>query len=316
MPSRPSGRVKSAEFITNSDEDEMSNTSSSKEQKAASPKVHVQTTSVSNKNPSRDNVHSLKVSRKGMETVKNAPKVSNPTHEIKSVVRSAAANGTMPREKSSSNGVGLKPLPSDTGSVAREKSHKRNTSSPIKPSPLGSSPPTNASDLESSTPIKLPKRARPEITETKHSRAGTPASSRPVKRKAADISHPSTTLASSSSDDLPRPIKRVHQQSSTNSSDSTDTPPSRLRLRADALPLKVPYTTLDLAHSAMVEQVAYDRLLAELQTMDDPPESEMRRLFAMNERLVELSAKIYRSVGLNVPGDDTGSGKDRSTTSG
>lgn len=253
----------------------------------------------------------------GKGSLENAPKISTPAApaiKAKSAVvapkvvstpvsipTTAADKKSTPSSSSSSGGS---QKVSSGGQIAppmrRTISHQRNTSSPIKPSPLGSSPPTNASDFEDSRSLHASSRSSPLISPPKDSdtsmqkgpiskptRPAENTSDRSLKRKAAsldmDIRHPTLSLTNGDSSHAAKRRQASPPSSDTSSSGGSISPP---------LAIKV----LDQARRFKLYWSRYEKTYHEVSAMADPPQEKVEQVLKMHKKLEDMKKEIAKQM--------------------
>ena len=212
----------------------------------------------------------------------------------------AAGKATVP-PTSSSSGSGQRVMGGPAAvPMKKTSSHQRNTSSPIKPSPLGSSPPTNASDLDQDdqsqqgissvssanvSPDKdLLKGVAPKVDQPMQN-----SSESTLKRKADDIDsdlHAHGGASLTHKDD--RPAKR--QQTVANSPTLSDSSSS-----SDDSPA-VSRQTIELARKFKEYWIRYEKVHRELSTCINPAQDRVDQLLKMHARLETMKAEINKGI--------------------
>ncbi|MCJ1391867.1 hypothetical protein MMC18_004734 [Xylographa bjoerkii] len=305
-------KIKSAEFVRDSDEDvEMEDA------------INVETTKVNSghvakvSKPSSGNLNAKKdaaLQKVASKTEQVDPKrpVAHKTLPQKTSIPASKADPEKKPALSSSSSSGSIHRLSDTSQTStgmrRTISHKRNTSSPIKPSPLGSSPPANASDFDnekanshgsssSASPLVKVRReaqivktngvARPisKVSDVSLERGD---SDRGLKRKANDLnsdihSHGDAKLSNGFEPGAKR--QQTYPDSPPTSDSSSAASPG---ISSSIIPLaqefKRCYQTYQTAHR-------------EIADMAEPPQDKVEKLMRMHKRLVEMKAEITKAVG-------------------
>ncbi|KAI9872065.1 MAG: hypothetical protein M1830_002103 [Pleopsidium flavum] len=184
----------------------------------------------------------------------------------------------------------------------------RNTSSPHKPSPLGSSPPTNASEFEndgqsynasssSSSPLILqtrkgtvtptPNPTSPRPTSTITQRAETNLK-HTLKRKADSIETDLPTSYNNSANAQQGPNKR--HQSSAISPPTSDS--------SSASPI-TNYQTLMIAKRFKGYHAKYEKLYRELSNSPEPAQEQVKKVIDMHKRLTTMKMEIARAASVS-----------------
>ncbi|MCJ1380633.1 hypothetical protein MMC17_003741 [Xylographa soralifera] len=303
-------RVKSAEFVRDSDEDvDMEDT------------INVESIKVDSRHVTNDSkpgnlntkkataLHNVatkteRVDPKRPLAQKTLPQkiltpVSKANHEKKPASTNSSSSGSINRLSDTSQ---------TSTDMRRTISHKRTTSSPIKPSPLGSSPPANASDFDnekarsqgsssSASPlVKIYREAqivktngvtRP-VNKVSDIRLEHGDSDRGLKRKANDIdsdihSHGGAKV----SNGIEPPAKRQQtypDSPPTSDSSSVASPGISSSIIPMAQEFKRFYQTYQTAHR-------------EIADMTEPPQDKVEKVMRMHKRLVEMKAEITKAVG-------------------
>lgn len=292
-PAPDAGKIKSAEFVHDSDEDVEMEDAVTPEAPAPAPKRTIATKTAPVAKPAGKR---LPPAQKEV-----APKVKEV--EAKKVPSKALSPQTTPnlsKSSSSASSHRLSDASQNSTSMMRTLSHKRTISSPMKPSPLGSSPPANASDFDndkgavnssssSTTPMINFRKANSAIGTVNPAQAPAVVNSdRGVKRKGNDIdsgihNHGAVALTS----DKVHPAKR--QQTLAN------TPPT-----SDSSNETSPRVSIGVLHQAQRFKKLYHEYSQrhrQLSAMEDPPHVDVDRLIRMHSRLEELKAEISQAVG-------------------
>ena len=306
-PAKPSGKetkktpaldttkIKSAEFVHDSDEDiEMEDSVTVEVPTSKQASV----TSTAKPLPAKPAKPAEKRLPPSQTPAAPKAKVVEPK---KNVSQAISPQTTPALSKSSSSGSThrLSDASQSSTSMMRTLSHKRTTSSPIKPSPLGSSPPANASDFDndkgalnssssSTTPMTTMRKTNGDDRTIKPSQ--TPAvsnSDRGLKRKANDIDseiHRHRGVAVTNG--TVHLAKRQQTMANTppTSDSSNDTSP------------RVSNGILHQAQRFKKLYVEYSKLHHQLAGMEAPPQREIERVIKMRNRLEELKAEISEGV--------------------
>ncbi|KAI9761320.1 MAG: hypothetical protein M4579_001110 [Chaenotheca gracillima] len=213
-------------------------------------------------------------------------------------------NSESPPSKSTSS---QSSKPSQTSPPKRDSTGRPRTgSSPQKPSPLGSSPPTNASELDSerfyhassssstrsnsqhskgaSTPTPMPSRkaARPTSVKREADEHAPP----PAKRVRSDIHHPQPKQQQQQQQQrhtapVPRPVNGPIDDSTS----SGASPPAMSN-------------TVMQARKFKEYHAKYAKLHAELSRQAEPPQERVRHLLKMHERLEVMKRNIFQAAGV------------------
>ena len=303
-------RVKSAEFVRDSDEDaEMEDVINVESTKVNSR--HVTTGSKSGSSKTEKETALPKVATK-TERVDPKRAIAHKTLPQQIVTPASRVDPDKKPAFSNSSGSGSVNRLSDTNQAStdmrRTISHKRTTSSPIKPSPLGSSPPANASDFDnekarsqgsssSASPLvkiyrgtetlKTNGVARP-VNKASDIRPERGDSDRGLKRKANDLdsdihSHGDAKVANG----VEPPAKRQQtypDSPPTSDSSSGASPGISSSIIPMAQEFKIFYQTYQTAHREIAEMV-------------EPPQDKLEKVLRMHNRLVEMKAEITKAVG-------------------
>ncbi|MCJ1281071.1 hypothetical protein MMC26_000389 [Xylographa opegraphella] len=302
-------KVKSAEFVRDSDEDvEMEDVAEVESTQVNSR--HVKNDSKRGDSNTKKDTASQKVLSKP-ENFDPKRSVAQKTLPQKILVPASKANSEKKPTLTNSSSSGSINRLSDTSQAStdmrRTISHKRTTSSPIKPSPLGSSPPANASDFDnekrksqgsSSSASPLVQNCREDqnvktdgvtrsVNKVSSNRLERGDSDRGLKRKAKDLdseirNHEDAKLANG----IEPPAKR--QQTYTDSSPTSDSSSAASpSISSSIIPMaqefKKFYQTYQTAHREVVE-------------MDEPPQDKVEKVLRMHKRLVEMKAEITKAV--------------------
>ena len=303
-------KVKSAEFVRDSDEDiEMEdavNVETTKvnsrpvmTSKALSGNLTAKKDTVLQKvAPVTERVDPKRPVAKKTPSQKTSTAVSKAEPEKKAVLSSSSSSGSNNRLSDTS--------PTSTG-MMRTLSHKRTTSSPIKPSPLGSTPPANASEIdnEKATPQGSSSSASPlvkirrDIQTIKTNGVARPLnkasnvnpergdSDRGLKRKANDLDsdiHSHGGLKVSGGVEPPAKRQQTYPDSPPTSDSSSAASPG---ISSSIIPLaqefKRYYQTYQMAHREIADMAA-------------PPQDKVDKVMRMHKRLVEMKAEITKAV--------------------
>ena len=301
----PAGKIKSAEFVDESDEDvEMEDmitldtklakpTNSSGGAKSPSKQADEQQQEQPQP-PLSDRVGKFKGSE--AEDKKKKKITSTPTQANDAKQGSSNSNGSSSSHRYSD-------ASQSSTSMRKTLSHQRTTSSPHKPSPLGSSPPTNASDLDNEAPSYLASSSSSSPLITQRPGAATPThrpgvarvvqkairntSERPLKRKAGDLDSDIPTLDVPSANGHINPAKR-HQTSAisppaSESSNSSISPPSR-------------NITIEMAKKFKAFYAKYEKLYREVSSSREPSQDKLEHVLKMHKRLMAMKTEIAKSV--------------------
>ena len=304
-------KIKSAEFVDDSDEDAEMKDTITLEVKSTKPPQGPRGVEKQSKQTERTTKQQLQPPRPSSKVGKSITKESD--NKNKPTSTSAQPSGRQ-QGSSSSNRSASTHRYSDASqsstSMRKTLSRQRTTSSPHKPSPLGSSPPTNASDLDHDAPSYLASSSSssPLITQRPDAAAATTPTHRPgvarivqkpprttsehsLKRKASgphsDIhTHdvPTTTGAAN-------PAKR-HQASAispptsdSSSSSSSISPPSH-------------NATIELAKKFKTFHAKYEKLYREVSSSPEPPQKKFEHVLRMHERLMSMKTEIAKGVSV------------------
>ncbi|MCJ1350226.1 MAG: hypothetical protein MMC33_000207 [Icmadophila ericetorum] len=290
-------KVKSAEFVHDSDEDIVIGES-----------ITVTSVLAAKSKAPNGKGSSGKATKTSSTPAASAAKAKSAVAVPKKVVSTPVSVPTAAVDKkatpSSSSSSGASQKVSSGSQIAapmrRTISHQRNTSSPIKPSPLGSSPPTNASDFEDSRSLQPSSRSSPIASPAKA--PDTPALKGPVnkptravennsepslKRKAssmdADARHPPISLTN---DDPNHSAKRRQVSppaSDTSSSGGSISPPFAIK-------------TLDQARRFKLYWTKYEKAYNEVSAMVDPPQEKVEQVLKMHKKLEDMKKEIARQM--------------------
>ncbi|MCJ1418569.1 hypothetical protein MMC32_004917 [Xylographa parallela] len=303
-------RVKSAEFVRDSDEDiEMQDAINVESTKVNS--LHGTNTSKPDISNTKKDTVSQKVANKPERVDPKRP-LAQKTLPQKKLTPASQANPEKKPAMTNSSSTGSVTRLSDTSQTStdmrRTISHKRTTSSPIKPSPLGSSPPANASDFDnekarsqgsssSASPlVKIRREAqtvktngvsRPvnKVSDTKPERGD---SDRGLKRKANELdsdihNHKDAKVAN----EIEPPSKRQQtypDSPPTSDGSSVASPGVSSSIIPMAQEFKKFYQTYQTAHREIAEMI-------------EPPQDKVEKVLRMHKRLVEMKAEISKAVG-------------------
>ena len=284
------GKVKSSEYVHESDEEDSEEDSFSPKKPPTKPvtKTAAKSSIVSSakqqsavsKNPGRNSDGaSSKVARKGV-AMKKLPSAGS-SSESKAIMAESSQE-SVPMKKS--------------------QSRQCNTSSPHKPSPLGSSPPANASDMDfdvrspplssaSSTPL-IAQSQKAKVSNGLTSAAGqirTPSDT-PLKRKANDIDsdvHNHSGLTNGTGSTVKRP------KTSPMSPPTSDSSTGGKKTIAQIIGHN---TTVDMANRFKRYYEKYLKVDQELRAMAHPPPEKVTELIKMRERLVQMKQEIGQGV--------------------
>lgn len=305
----PPRKIKSAEFVDDSDEDaEMEDTITLEAKSARPPKgpggaePPSKQADRTTKQQSQPPCPSDKVGKLIIEEVHNKKKPTPTT-----IQSNDKQQGSSSSSQSASTHRYSDASQSST-SMRKTLPRQRTTSSPHKPSPLGSSPPANASDLEhdappylasssSSSPLITQRSDAPVATTPTH-RHGiarivqkpTPkASDHSLKRKANDLHSEVPSLNISTTTGPSNPAKR-HKISAISSptSDSSSrsiSPPSH-------------NATIALAKKFKTCYARYEKLYREVSSSPEPTQEKIEHVLRMHERLMSMKADIAKGVSL------------------
>lgn len=291
-PAPDASKVKSTEFVHDSDEDVEMEDAVTLEAPAPAPKrtIPIKTAPVA------------KPAGKRLPPVQKEVALKVKEAEAKKVPSKALSPQTTPNLSKSSSSASthrLSDASQSSTSMMRTLSHKRTISSPMKPSPLGSSPPANASDFDndkgavnsssSTTPMINFRKANSAIGTVNPTQAPAVVNSdRGLKRKANDIDSDIHTHGGVAvTDGKLHPAKR--QQTLAN------TPPT-----SDSSNETSPRVSIGVLHQAQRFKKLYHEYSQrhrQLSAMEDPPHVEVDRLIRMHSRLEELKAEISQAVG-------------------
>lgn len=307
--SAPPRKIKSAEFVDDSDEDaEMEDTITLEAKSARLPKGPGGAEKPS-KQADRTTKQQLQPpcpsDRVGKSIIEEVDNKKKPTPTT--IQPNDKQQGSSSSSQSASTHRYSDASQSST-SMRKTLPRQRTTSSPHKPSPLGSSPPANASDLEhdappylasssSSSPLITQRPDAPVATTPTH-RHGiarivqkpTPnASDHSLKRKANDLHSEVPSLNISTTTGPSNPAKR-HKISAISSptSDSSSrsiSPPSH-------------NATIALAKKFKTCYARYEKLYREVSSSPEPTQEKIEHVLRMHERLMSMKADIAKGVSL------------------
>ncbi|KAI9719467.1 MAG: hypothetical protein M1812_003538 [Candelaria pacifica] len=290
---KANGKIKSAEFVNESDVD-VAMEGSLPEQSASSQRLDTISSLRSEAKP-RDGPAKapVKPMKASTQVIEGKPKHKPVTQELKSPEseRSPVSSSKLPASPRYSNTSQSSSL---SRPAASDYTRSRTTSSPQKPSPLGSSPPTNASDFEnetgsynaasssSSPTISQTQRETPTPNGTAYpGMTSSNTSERSLKRKADDID---STIHSH---DLSSNKRYRNNSAAGISSDSSDS----------ASPIST-HQTLVLAQRFKKYYAQYEKMHRELSQLSDPPADRVRKITDMHNRLVSMKADIAKAAAV------------------
>ena len=293
---KPDGKIKSAEYVHDSDEDEDVDMPDAPVEKKAVPST---TTS-----PEKQQQPPRSKPAPKQRVGSNGPGSTHPTPKVDKSERAPAKREQ--QAPTASKSTALKKPPNGAGGAGTGRA--TNSTSPQKPSPLGSSPPANASEAAPShsrsssqnyasssssspliTQISRPKQ-RPDVSTevTKTARTNNPVkkeASNPLKRKAeADrlaVPPPTVTARTGS---LEHKRRRAVSPSSGGSTGSASPPLSyellRQQLREKSQKFKHNYAKYRQLHDSMANH-------------PNPPRAELDRLHRQHKQLQMMKKEIW-----------------------
>ncbi len=299
--SKANGKVKSAEFVDESDVDGAmeevppEKTTSSQHSDTTSQRTEAR----SREGPAKTVVKPAKTS---MQSIEGKTKPKPVTQELRSPESEPSPIASkVPASSRSSN---ASQSSSSGRPAASGYARSRTTSSPQKPSPLASSPPTNASDFEnetgsynaassSSSPTVLQTQRQTLTLNPQNGTAYTGmtprnTSERSFKRKADDIDsamHDHNTSSVPQYRDSNK--RRQGNPAAGTPSDSSDS----------ASPISS-YQTLVLAQRFKKYYAQYEKMHRELSQLSDPPADRVRKITDMHNRLVSMKADIAKAAAV------------------
>ena len=285
----PQAKIKSDEFVHESDDDSDGQVSAPK--KSTSKAVSKSTSNNS--------------STTAAKPKSAAPKEDKPksAREESTIAKKGIAMKKLPSTGSS---IESKSIKSDSSQeavpMAKSQSRQRTTSSPHKPSPLGSSPPANASDMDidvqspppsstSSTPLitQAQKAKIPNGIKQNPGHLRTPSDS-PLKRKANELDsgiHDHGGFTSTNGNSAKRP--KTSPMSPPTSDSSTGG-------RKVAHLNSTKSSTVDMAKQFKRIYERYYKTDRELRAMERPPPDRVVELVKMRNRLVQMKTEIGQGV--------------------
>ena len=286
------GKVKSSEYVHESDDDDS-------DEESFPPKK-----------PTAKSASTAAAKSSGISSAKQQSAVSktsgrNPDEVSPNIARKGVAMKKLPSAGSGSESKATVAESSqESVPMKKSQSRQRNTSSPHKPSPLGSSPPANASDMDldvrspplssaSSTPlIAQSQRAKaPNGLTSVAGQTRTPSAT-PLKRKAHDLDpdiHNHGGLTNGTGNAVKRP--KTSPMSPPTSDSSTGGKKNTSQMTGHD-------TTFDLAKQFKRCYEKYFKVDRELRAMAHPPPEKVTELIQMRERLVQMKQEIGQGQGL------------------
>lgn len=303
----PLRKIKSAEFVDDSDEDAEMEDTITLEAKSAKPpegpggankpSKQADTTKKQQLQPPRPS------DRVGKPMNEEFDKKKNPTSTT--IQSNDKQQGSSFSNQSASTHRYSDASQSST-SMRKTLSRQRTTSSPHKPSPLGSSPPTNASDLEhdapsylasssSSSPLITQRLDAPVATTPTHrhgvarivQKPAPNASDHLLKRKANDLHSEIPSLNVSTTTGSSNPAKRQKKSAvsplTSDSSSRSISPPSH-------------NATIALAKKFKACYARYEKLYREVLSSPEPTQEKFEHVLRMHERLMSMKADIAKGV--------------------
>ncbi|KAI9848265.1 MAG: hypothetical protein M1837_000529 [Sclerophora amabilis] len=299
-----STKIKSAEFVHDSDEDvsmeEPIGLGISQDVDVARPtsndKGKVTTSTPAKSSADETNGPKSKAGASQAAPTKTSEKAKTPVSSSSSSSPSSPSSSP-PKHPSSNKTSDFKGASesSQAPNPKKESTWTKTSTSPQKPSPLGSSPPTNVSEMEyegyhassssstspsasqarkglsTPTPLAPPKsevKVAPRVTTEKT----------PTKRKAEDQS-------------LGSAAKRHHQTNPTPSAGVNHD-----RSSSDSASPPAYSQTLTMARRFKSFHAKYRKLYQELSRVNDPPAEKMSHLMKMHERLASMKTGIFRAA--------------------
>jgi len=299
-----SSKVKSAEFVRDSDEDsEMEDVFTDKVEE---PQDLVDSADATSEVVARTTSSG---SREGAKAIDSNGK---PPKELSSDCAKAVAAKPVPSTSSSSGSAhrysDVSQSSASDQNVKKGPTRPRNTSSPHKPSPLGSSPPTNASDFEndgqsynasssSSSPLIL-QIHKATVTPTTDPTISRPAST--ITQRAENISkHTLKRKADSIETDLPSSYTHPtnpQQGSNKRHQSSAVSPPTSDSSGASPTPS---YQTLMVAKRFKGYHAKYEKLYRELSNSPEPAQEQVKKVIDMHNRLTAMKVEIARAASVS-----------------
>ena len=291
------GKIKSAEFVHDSDEDVEMEDTITLDVQSVKPKATT-------------NAGKVPPKKLAKTTTKSASNPVNPRtvevdgrKEQTSVPGSKARGKPTPSPSSSGTKHGLSDANRGSTSMKRTYSHQRTTSSPIKPSPLGSSPPTNASDFDNEGPSLLASSSSssPLMTQARNN-SDTPThkpgvarkivkpvqntSEHTLKRKANDLDSGIHDHDTSIANDH-EPVAKRHQTSAVS-------PPTSDRSGSVSPP--VAGQMIEQAQKFKAYWAKYEQLYHALSSFPDPPQEKVEQVLKMHNRLIVMKAELSDGI--------------------
>ena len=288
-PGIPQGKIKSAEFVHESDDDSDDQVSAPKK---STPKA------VSRPTPTHSSTTASKP--KAPAQKEDRPKFER---EESAVAKKGIAMKKLPSTGSSTESKSNKSDSSQEAvPMAKSQSRQRTTSSPHKPSPLGSSPPANASDMDvdvqspppssrSSTPLiaQAQKTKIPNGIKQNPGHLRTPSDS-PLKRKANELDsgiHDHSGMTANDRNTTKRPkTSPMSPPTSDSSTGGRKVAPLNSAKRS----------TVDMAKQFKRIYEKYYKTDRELRAMERPPPDRVVELVKMRNKLIQMKTEIGHGV--------------------
>jgi RNA polymerase II elongation factor ELL len=291
--SAESNKVKSTEFVNDSDEEErmedIVSTGASKLSNVSQTPKPSQSKTAEKRLPS----FTTKGARKTIESEqKRSPIMPESTCQ-----KSPEYAATSPKSAGSGSARGHSDASLGSTGMVRTGSHKRTTSSPMKPSPLGSSPPVFASDLDNEKAISngsssslTPITASPQLSRSQNSSQLSPPgnSDAGLKRKANDIDSDIHDHSGEARTNGYHPAKRHRADDTPPISDPSDS--------SGGMSPDVSQATLKMARRFREMYEKYFVFHYKVVEQSNPRREDVEKLIRMKERLEELKAEIYQAV--------------------
>ncbi|KAJ5772962.1 hypothetical protein N7457_007858 [Penicillium paradoxum] len=306
-PIKADSKIKSAEFIHSSDEEDDTDMV---DVPTATPAAPVPASAPAPAPVPAPKTQSKEHKRTPSNTKIQAPK-AKPLVKPRTTETTVTSSGSVSKVKPDVSKPKLEPTKPVAGATASKRPPSRPSTSPQKPSPLGSSPPANASDAasrkradsnnqssgsSSSSPLitqlpKVNKVSRPTAVSAKSGKtvpqtnrvAKPTATVNPLKRK-AESDHLSAPQAGRPAGDLDVKRRRAVSSSSGGSTGSASPPMSydllRQRLREKSQKFKNFYTK-------------YRRLHDSLAGLADPPQVDLDKLQKQHAHLQSMKEEIW-----------------------
>ena len=322
-PASTSTKVKSAEFIEDSDEEIESDEVTAAQQNASSNNKRKAEEDLSPPSKKVDVKKTVKPAPKAPVEKKVVPKTKPAPSQIPKSLKQPQGDDARPKPSQlanqTSSSVTKKRLPESPRSVPMVRTISGKKGNPlVKPSPLGSSPPTNASDMEqekvnkadsikssssssSGSPLINQRRERlqqeAKLQANQISPSPSQNSDRNLKRRVNDLekgNHPhggfSTRDGSLSSSSTEKPAKRPKLPESSPSTSESDQKSMTSSNTSPSLVLSP--KDLEYARSFKQQWQKYTSALRDLQALSDPPVERVEKLQELYTRLKAHKAKI------------------------